>query len=522
MFKIVSKLINKNNYFDIDKEAEDLLLSHPNYPSLFAITDTLDNLFIENAAIKVPSDQLSNLPTFFLAVVSDEIVFVNKEKDKIEVHFQNETNKLLTSDEFIVQWNGVVVIIESNNTIEFKVVKNNYNWIKYTLPAILLIALSFQLQNYDLTAMLILGTTLFGFIVSIFIVQEKFGLSNEVISKLCKLNTNTSCNSVIKSSKSSINKLISFSDLPLLFFGTNFLSILIKPISASILVEMISLLAIPIIIYSIWLQKVEIKKWCVLCLVVSFIILIQAFFLLFHSKEIVLNEITNSFIYLFSFFTTTSVWLIVKSLVEEKIKSKNTITELKKFKRNPDIFLFLLKDIPLFQGFEKLRGLSFGNVNANVQLTLFLSPTCNYCHKSFEDSLNLITKYPDKVGLNIMFNINPENKNNDYKIVVENLLQINHYYSIKSLEAISDWHIKRMDIETWKKKWEVNLIDISVNHQIQEQYNWCLKNEFNYTPVKIINDKLLSSDYEINELHFFLKDLDQVNNDLIEDRLQTN
>jgi hypothetical protein len=50
---------------------------------------------------------------------------------------------------------------------------------------------------------------------------------------------------------------------------------------------------------------------------------------------------------------------------------------------------------------------------------------------------------------------------------------------------------------------------MKVNHQIHQQYNWCSENEFNYTPVKIINDKLFPKEYDINELKYFLNDFSE-------------
>ena len=56
------------------------------------------------------------------------------------------------------------------------------------------------------------------------------------------------------------------------------------------------------------------------------------------------------------------------------------------------------------------------------------------------------------------------------------------------------------------KKWKVEHNGMQVNNQLFQQYNWCSKNEFNYTPVKIVNGKLFPKGYDINELKFFLND----------------
>ena len=77
------------------------------------------------------------------------------------------------------------------------------------------------------------------------------------------------------------------------------------------------------------------------------------------------------------------------------------------------------------------------------------------------------------------------------------------------LEAISDWHIQKISLEEWMNKWGVNKMNKEIYAQILMQYNWCLNNDFNYTPVKIINSSILPEGYEINELHYFLNDFNE-------------
>jgi hypothetical protein len=90
--------------------------------------------------------------------------------------------------------------------------------------------------------------------------------------------------------------------------------------------------------------------------------------------------------------------------------------------------------------------------------------------------------------------------------VVERLLTINRSSPGKTVEAISDWYIKKMGLKKWLKKWHVDAVSMMINQEIQKQYEWCSKNNFNYTPVKIVNERLFPSEYELNELKYFLND----------------
>jgi uncharacterized membrane protein len=377
------------------------------------------------------------------------------------------------------------------------------------LPFIALISLSIYFNEYSFTSFAFLAISLVGILISVFILQEKFGVKNEIASKFCNMNPSASCNSVIKSSNSKINNYFNFTDLPLLYFIISFFSILIQPFQSSLTIGLVSVFSLPIIAYSIWLQKFQVKKWCVLCLAVSFLIVLQSAFFIFTTTTLNIFSPTNLVILLFLSIVFSSVWLFIKPILEAKYHLENTNTELNKFKRNFSLFQFLSKDIEEYDDFDKLKGITFGNENASVQLTLILSPSCGHCHKAFSDAYTLYQKFPEKLYLNILFNINPENKDNPYKSIVENLLAWNEQNPEKAQEAIIDWHINRLDLENWKKKWTVETPHMIVNQQVQNQYYWCLKNEFNYTPVKIINGELFPDSYEINDLKYFMNDFQQ-------------
>ena len=506
MIKIVKKYLALSQFSDQKENFEDLFLSHPNYPSVFAITDSLDMLSIDNLAIKVPKEQFVQLPEFFLAVYNQNMVLVSKTNTSITIETEEGKQQKLSFNEFLTGWNDIIVVIEPNSNTIIKKQEINTKWLLYTLPVIVLIILSATYNNYNLNAIVLLATSIIGLVISIFIVQEKFGIKNEIASKFCNINPNTSCDSVIKSNKSEINKWLSFSDLPLLFFSISILSILIQPEESSNIVGFLSLLSIPVIGYSVWLQKFQLKKWCVLCLVVSFIIMLQSLVFGFIIISIINVTTINGFGFLFSAILFTIIWLFVKPILEAKIKAEKNVNDLKKFKRNYEVFNFLSKDIMVLKGFNNLVGIQFGKKTAEVQLTIIISPSCGHCHKAFEDGFNLVTKFPEKVFLNVLFNINPENNDNPYKAIVDNLLAINTANPENVESAISDWHIKKMGLQQWLEKWKMNTIDMKSNHQIYQQYSWCLANEFNYTPVKIVNDKLFPNEYDISELKYFLND----------------
>ena len=506
MLKLVQKFLQINRYSDIKNEFKDLFLSHPNYPSLFAITDSLDLLSIENAAIRVPKEQIVDLPANFLAYFQDELILVEKAKNDVRVTTEKKGSYKMAYEKFLLDWNGVIVAIEPNNVLARENLKIEYDWLKYSLPLVLLIGLSFFYNTYNIYSLIFLITSLLGFIVSVLIVQEKAGFKNLMISKFCSLSSNSSCNSVINANEGTESKLFNFSDLPLIFFTSSLVAILVKPFDSAIFVGFLSLLAIPVIVSSIWIQKFEIQKWCVMCLVVSFLIFMQSAIWV-ASDFFTLNfTFASIFPFIFSLAILIPMWLVGKPMIKNILKSDNSLKNLKKFKRNYSLLNFLSKKVPNTNGFDDLRGLNFGNRNAAVKLSVIISPSCEHCNTTFQEAFDLVLKFPDRIFLKVLFNINPENTDNPYKVVVERLLTINRSTPGKTVEAISDWHIKKMNLKKWLKKWHVDSVSMMIKQEINKQYEWCSKNNFNYTPVKIVNEKLFPSEYELNELKYFLND----------------
>ncbi|MEP6930214.1 MAG: vitamin K epoxide reductase family protein, partial [Flavobacterium sp.] len=411
----------------------------------------------------------------------------------------------ISYDNFLLDWNGVIVAIEPNNILGRESFKEDYKSFKYYVPLFLLVGLSFFYNTYNFFSTVFLITSLLGLIVSVLIVQEKLGLKNSIISKICNLAPNTSCSSVLNFDGLG-KKWVSFSDLPLIFFSSSFLAILLQPSVSSIFIGFLSLLAIPIVVTSVWIQKFEIQKWCVMCLVVSSMILLQSI-IWFASDFFTLSfTIENVFPFLFSLVFLGISWMALKPVIKNILNVESDLKELKKFKRNFSLLNFLSKKVPYTSGFDDLKGLNFGNRNAVIKLSVIISPSCGHCHKTFQEAFDLVLKFPDKIFLNVLFNVNPENLDNPYKIIVERLLTINRATPGKTVEAISDWHIKKIGLKKWLKKWHTEPVSMMINQEIQKQYEWCSKNNFNYTPVKIVNEKLFPNEYELNELKYFLND----------------
>ncbi|MGB5820910.1 MAG: hypothetical protein WBG90_15600, partial [Saonia sp.] len=104
------------SYFNAEKikvsreELELQLFSHPHTPSLYAVSETLNFLKIENIAAQVAPSQLDQLPEHFLAFMDYEgrlPYFTHVRQNGSQVYFNGE-KEMLTKEEFTQKWGGVL------------------------------------------------------------------------------------------------------------------------------------------------------------------------------------------------------------------------------------------------------------------------------------------------------------------------------------------------------------------------------------------------------------------------------
>ncbi|MEZ0005897.1 putative membrane protein/thiol-disulfide isomerase/thioredoxin [Flavobacterium sp. 28YEA47A] len=508
MISVLKKYLEHNRHGALIEEFKDIYLSHPNYPSLFSVTDTLDVLRIENMAANVPKNQLENLPEHFIAAIQHKdgeiFVFANKSHDTIVYDTENDKKHTLTIEEFRELWNGLILAVEKNEkTTDIKKSGIKSTVIFGLLTAILLIS-NFAYE-FDIYEFFFRTISFIGLLIGIFILLEKNESGNELVSKICSFNPKTSCDSVIKSKDSRITKWLDFTDLPILFFSINFIAGSLTNLSFGI-IGLLSLVSLPICLYSIYLQKTKLKKWCMLCLIISSLVLAQSLLYIFNigSLGITLMAIVH---YLIIAMICSAIWFPLKKIMSERKDLADKNKELYRFKRDFNLFEFLSSEVQEPLQLASLKPIHFGNPEASLTLRLFLSPSCGHCHMAYQKAKDFIEKYPEKIRLAIYFNLNIENLENPYVPIAKNLQQI-HLSKGNIRQAIDDWHIRNLSIEEWLKKWKQEIIGQEAEAELNKQYEWCIKNEFNYTPVKIIDNKLLPKEYELEEIKYFLSELE--------------
>lgn len=371
MLKSVTAYLQKTNHGPIIDGFEAHYNSHPNYPSLLAVTDTLTQLNIENIAAKVPFKHIDQLPNKFIAelnVDSQESYLISKTKEGFIA--ENDLGNIIkgTIAELEKYWAEVILIIEENEKSLKNKTTENYS---FAFPFLLIIFSIITIYNYksNLIESVFIVLSSIGLFVSVEIIKTYFKDSTSIESKFCTANQKFSCKSIISSKGYSFSKYVEFVDLPIVFFSVAFFS-QIFGLNVFYYFGLVSLASIPFLLYSVYLQKVVLKKWCLLCLITSLLIVLIGCLFIFNYKNYTFNF--NNLISIISITVMLSIaWFFVKKLIKDSKENIQKLNHLLRFKRNEDVFYKIANNIENKEQFETLEKIGIGNKNAKNKITLF-------------------------------------------------------------------------------------------------------------------------------------------------------
>lgn len=447
----------------------EFLLSHPRYPSLMSVCDGLKKWNIGHYPLKLSKQEILDLEPPYIAHLdmgAGQLALVKKKQDS-EVNFllnkkerivfekkpDSKVTFLLNQERFVktleefseILSGGVIVIDPAKKSGESGYRQNRQRELVKAaiLPFIVIAIVLFGLYTlYSGTGFLIVQeripillfiTKAIGITGSVFLVLHEFKVHTRIADKICGFSSGVDCVSVLASDISRIFGNINLADVGIVYFTSTFLYILgTAALNQLWLLAVVSAVSIVFPVYSIYYQGFRLKKWCPFCLVVQ-AALIAEFFILLPMLGLISISIVD-LLRLAAFFSlVTSVWILYKSYYE---LSQDYISEHRsflRFKSNPGIFRFLLQkngytDIP-----EDPGSLVFGNPDAPITVTAFLSINCNPCAGAFKEIKALIDN-TDKVKICVILMV----KHQEQKLAEH----ISHLYTTEGQEQAFEYLLR--------------------------------------------------------------------------------
>lgn len=409
---VVSKAIQ---YFKIPItkwSIENEIKTHPDYPALKSVTDTLDHFNITNYPVRITQEELVQIDQPFLAHThqqGEELQFIERQsKDGFLISGNSTKKRSVTAQDFKKVFSGAVILLESSSKageLDFNS-KRKTQWANsLVIPSLAFLALSMltlTLFQSDIVWLsnetLLLATKLLGLGTSLLLVAKDQKSDLSFADKLCRIGKKADCDTVTNHPSATVLGWVKWSDLGLIYF----LSGLFLTAHGSIYsgpVKLLSLVALPYLFYSIYLQAIVIKKWCPLCLIVLFIIASEFAITIASGLQINTWNMLESALYT---LMITALVLLTRFFYRANQILKNLKTQHRRIKRSPGVLECVLTREQKVDLATNSRSLLFGSHSYNTpRVSVFLSLDCRYCGEVFQ-KLKHLTANSRKLHLHII------------------------------------------------------------------------------------------------------------------------
>lgn len=494
--------------------------SHPNYPNILSISDTLSFFNIDNGLIKVPFSDIESLPTNFVALLKlqnndgsnkTEPIFITKNGNYYH-SLDDKKIKILDSEKLISLWGGIVFLVEKSDDIAKIEIEKNIFWrlLLITYFGVLLIIIYYISPNWQSCIFFIFP--LLGLVFSLGTLKDLLGIKSELFNSFCNITASTSCKSVIESNKWNIFRFISFSDLSVVFFAFQLMSLLLFFLRSDTtayfnMQKMILICSLPFLLTSLYYQKFVEKKWCPICLGIIGVLLSEFVFISIFYPNFFNFQIYSLIFLVFIFITAAFFWYIIKKVFIKLNQLKESQMKANRFMRNYELFKNTLLASSPIKNFpvQCEEDIILGNPNANLKIIVVTSAFCGFCANTHKIIEEIIEKSSEKVCFNIYFNFNYNKEDDKSRKIYLQLLTIYFNQGQKAfMKALHQWfenkNEKELNVLANSSIRELNLI-------LEKQSKWCQYNNINYTPEIIVNGYFFPKQYDRSDLLHFINEL---------------
>jgi len=530
LFNVCSFLLKSFKTKHSDLHLKSLLTGHLNSSSLLAVQDTLSDYGILSAAVRKGSHsyldfelpficaiQQIDWPTAAFTVVTD---ITNNTIDYLDPASNEVIKTNMESFQSIDK--GIIMLIDGAGAIDESnlkqhVLKQQTESFLADLPlAVIFISLlgciayivSHYDRNFSLMTLCYLLTTCIGVFISLMLLWHEFDKDNKLIKQVCGTGgKKVNCNAVLSSSHSSIFG-ISWSIWGGAFFCTLFLiqMLFIGNFSFLIVTASLSLLVVPYIFYSIYVQWRILKQWCPLCLGIQTLLFVNALIAIgVFSQTADLHQFNLLEIY--PFITTLVIFILILILIfsilpvlklarDSKVLEKN----LKMFKSDKNVFRYFLdKSEPISYPVDGL-GIIVGNPEASNEIIKVCNPYCGPC-SDMHPNLEQVIKTNRDVRLRIIFTASID-KNDIGRKPVTHFLAIQEEFGNKLVHtAIDAWYRSPYkDYETFADRFIVNSKLENQNEKVRAMHSWAESMKIRVTPTLFVNGHELPAEFKVDDL----------------------
>lgn len=368
---------------------------HPYKYTLFGLSRLLEDYGVETSGVRISDKKaaVAELKTPFVGQVSGDLVIVKSITDKDVLYQWYDEPVKVPHEKFIALWSGVALLMApTDNACEpqyeehcrAEQIQSFKAWGTVGCAAILLgIAAIQRVSHYSFFTYSLLILNLAGLYLSYLLLLRQLKVSSSVADRLCNLLKHATCTDILDTSAAKAALGISWSEIGAAYFCVNTIALFLFPESFPIL-GLFSFAALGYTIWSIWFQRFRAHTWCVLCLLVQAVFILQAITVLTYLL-ITRENHSSFFIYhsLFvtiplSYFAITLIIHLLLSVISKASQADEWRSNFRNFKLKREVFDSLLHQENHYE-VEATSHIRFGNPDAPYRLTILTNPYCNPC-----------------------------------------------------------------------------------------------------------------------------------------------
>lgn len=505
------------------KFLKEKILTHPHYPSLLSIADTLEEYGLGSLAVKLGPDKLDAFPLPGIVQVSlsnGSFFFTLTEVSEDRIKFFNEKgeSRELPRLDFLKIWTGIGLIVEGEEgAAEPGIIQKIRDQRIFTgLLTVfafgLLVWLVFGLVtgwNHWLTEsnsgpfLIYFSLKLIGLSVSGILLWYQQDRGNPTLQKFCSGGKQVDCDEVLNSKafqllEGSVNPgIISFA-----FFFAGLGLLISYPPSSVVFLSWLSLVTIPVVLYSLYYQAMVLRKWCRFCLLIHGVLVMEAaivFWGEFWTGSIAMSGVS---LFLFLFAGIILGWVLIKPVLGQREEIYEAKRNLAKLKSNKEIFEGALSRSRKIKNEPDGIGILMKGEKSKHQVIKVCNPHCGPCARAHPVLENLFAK--GNIDLQIIFTSG--NGDEQKEKTVRHLLAIESKGNLKfTHQALDDWYgAQKKDYGVFAAKYPMNGELMQQEEKVRTMEDWCEKEKVYYTPTLFINGYELPKEYNVEDLKYIL------------------
>ena len=433
-----------------------------------------------------------------------------------KVYLEDSFGKKISDDieTFEQEWSGIALAIEDIVDAGEPSYKEKYDKglrkkiFEYTFMSsymILLFALVYFSWMNDtaisiLCKLILLFVNMTGcYIAYTLIKQEKFQI-NRLAQRFCKVGKHIDCFQVTRSNYSKFFGWLSWAELGIAYFSAVTLWVAIAPISSHWISPLwwLLLLPLPFTLWSLYTQVFLIRKWCLFCCTIVFILWLNALILYFILPQCNVFPIIESLLAALLLLTCTAVVFYIsktRKVIDPYLEER----QMARIKYNVPIIRSQLSET----NYEtKNIGLTWGDPQSSHEIILYISVGCSHCGKAVKELGRLMEIYPN-LHYRLIFALNPNSSNDETNIITRNF--ICYYRNLSKNEffnVLDTWYaLPEKTLDALQKAYPTLYTQYDCKKEIDILYEFNQQNKINYAPAIFLDGRLLSHIYNYMDLY---------------------